>query len=57
MDLMQRPAIELVRLIPFDKADSYRRRGWKVSPHDRGAHRKYGVIASKPVKPKKRTRK
>jgi hypothetical protein len=54
---MNRPAIEVVRFIPHDQADSYRRRGWKVSAHDRGAHRKYGVIASKPVKPKKRTRK
>lgn len=53
---MKRPLIELVRLIPFDEAESYRRRGWKLSRHDRGNHQRFGLIASKPVKPKKRGR-
>jgi hypothetical protein len=53
---MKRPSVELVRFISFDKAESYRRRGYKVAPHPHGNHKRFGMIASKPAKPKKRGR-
>jgi hypothetical protein len=47
---MKRPAVEIVRFIPFEKAAAYRRRGFTVAPHPHGNHRRFGLIASKPAK-------
>lgn len=53
---MKRPSVEIVRFIPFDKAESYRKRGYTIATHAHGAHRGYGLIASKPAPKAKKKR-
>ena len=53
---MKRHPVEIVRFIPFEKQAAYRKRGYTISTHAQGAHRGYGLIASKPAKKAKRRR-
>lgn len=53
---MKRHPVEIVHLsVPFDRQREYRRAGFNVAPHD-GHHRGRGLIASKPVKAKRKKR-
>lgn len=54
--------VELIYLLPIDRDEQrscevqrqFRRRGFSIAPHEHGAHRQYGVIASKKLRKRAR---